>query len=161
MLRLEEEVCSRGNQKPTKSSLYSSKRPKSPPWKQASNPRSSTGSQGDVTFEPISNRFPIPNLRHRNICHRRMSLPLRFKLIFFVPASALAATKAAIFAAGAGRYPGLGGYTECFWQTKCESKHWQCWWARECRESASRDIMYWKRCSPEGYGGLENVGLLI
>ena len=46
-----------------------------------------------------------------------MSLPSRFKLVFFVPASALAVTKAAIFAAGAGRYPGPGGYTECCWQT--------------------------------------------
>jgi hypothetical protein len=39
----------------------------------------------------------------------------RFKLIFFVPPSALAACKAAIFAAGAGRYPGPGNYTECCW----------------------------------------------
>jgi hypothetical protein len=45
-----------------------------------------------------------------------MSLPSRFKLVFLVPTSALAATKAAIFAAGAGRYPGPGGYTECCWQ---------------------------------------------
>lgn len=46
-----------------------------------------------------------------------MSLPSRFKLVFFVPASALAATKSAIFAAGAGRFPGPGGYTEACWQT--------------------------------------------
>jgi len=39
----------------------------------------------------------------------------RFKLIFFVPPSALEACKAAIFAAGAGRYPGPGNYTECCW----------------------------------------------
>ncbi|KAF9701322.1 hypothetical protein EKO04_000625 [Ascochyta lentis] len=39
----------------------------------------------------------------------------KFKLVFFVPPSALSACKAAIFAAGAGRYPGSGGYTEvCF-----------------------------------------------
>ncbi|KAF2144522.1 uncharacterized protein K452DRAFT_295955 [Aplosporella prunicola CBS 121167] len=42
-----------------------------------------------------------------------MSLPARFKLVFFTPASALPAVKAAIFAAGAGRYPGPGNYTEC------------------------------------------------
>jgi len=42
-----------------------------------------------------------------------MSIPSRFKLIFFVPPSALEKCKAAIFAAGAGRYPGLGNYTEC------------------------------------------------
>ncbi|KAI9652460.1 MAG: hypothetical protein M1829_001644 [Trizodia sp. TS-e1964] len=36
----------------------------------------------------------------------------RFKLVFFVPPFALAACKAAIFAASAGRYP---GYTECCW----------------------------------------------
>ena len=46
-----------------------------------------------------------------------MSLPSRFKLVYFVPTSAPASTKAAIFAAGAGRYPGPGGYTECCWQT--------------------------------------------
>src|SRR5271155_5571868 len=39
----------------------------------------------------------------------------RFKLVFFVPPSALVACKAAIFAAGAGRYPGPGNYTECCW----------------------------------------------
>lgn len=39
----------------------------------------------------------------------------RFKLIFFVPPSALASCKSAIFAAGAGRYPGTGNYTECCW----------------------------------------------
>lgn len=39
----------------------------------------------------------------------------RFKLIFFVPPSDMAACKAAIFAAGAGRYPGPGNYTECCW----------------------------------------------
>ena len=37
----------------------------------------------------------------------------RFKLIFFVPPAFLSACKAAIFAAGAGRYPGSGNYTEC------------------------------------------------
>ncbi|CAD6442171.1 ee3bf2cd-7fa5-4b96-9a6b-da9676843350 [Sclerotinia trifoliorum] len=41
----------------------------------------------------------------------------RFKLIFFVPPSGLAACKTAIFAAGAGRYPGPGNYTECCWTT--------------------------------------------
>jgi hypothetical protein len=41
----------------------------------------------------------------------------RFKLIFYVPTSALAACKAAIFAVGAGSYPGPGNYTECCWVT--------------------------------------------
>ena len=41
----------------------------------------------------------------------------RFKLIFYVPPSALTACKTAIFAAGAGRYPGSGNYTECCWTT--------------------------------------------
>jgi hypothetical protein len=44
-----------------------------------------------------------------------VSAASRFKLIFFVPPSALAACKAAIFAAGAGNYPGSGNYTECCW----------------------------------------------
>lgn len=39
----------------------------------------------------------------------------RFKLVFFAPPATLARCKAAIFAAGAGRYPGPGGYTECCW----------------------------------------------
>jgi len=39
----------------------------------------------------------------------------RFKLVFFVPLSALEVCKAAVFAAGAGRYPGPGNYTECCW----------------------------------------------
>jgi hypothetical protein len=47
-----------------------------------------------------------------------VSAPLaRFKLIFMVPVSALEVCKAAIFAAGAGRYPGPGNYTECCWTT--------------------------------------------
>lgn len=44
-----------------------------------------------------------------------MSAAQYFKLVFFVPPSALAACKSAIFAAGAGRYPGAAGYTECCW----------------------------------------------
>lgn len=43
--------------------------------------------------------------------------PARFKLIFMVPLPALEACKAAIFTAGAGRYPGPGKYTECCWTT--------------------------------------------
>ncbi|KAF2267622.1 hypothetical protein CC78DRAFT_530717 [Lojkania enalia] len=42
----------------------------------------------------------------------------RFKLVFFVPQSALQACKTAIFGAGAGRYPGPGGYTECAFTSK-------------------------------------------
>ena len=37
----------------------------------------------------------------------------RFKLIFFVPPGNLEAVKNAIFAVGAGKYPGPGNYTEC------------------------------------------------
>ena len=32
-----------------------------------------------------------------------------------MPLAGLAACKAAVFAAGAGRYPGAGNYTECCW----------------------------------------------
>src|SRR5947199_7631513 len=42
---------------------------------------------------------------------------VRFKLVFMVPESSLNACKAAVFAAGAGRYPGPGNYTECCWTT--------------------------------------------
>ncbi|KAF7593063.1 hypothetical protein BBP40_012080 [Aspergillus hancockii] len=41
----------------------------------------------------------------------------RYRLVFFAPSSAVSACKAAIFAAGAGRYPGQGNYTECCWAT--------------------------------------------
>lgn len=44
-----------------------------------------------------------------------LSATTRFKLVFFVPESSLQACKSAIFAAGAGRYPGPGNYTECCW----------------------------------------------
>ncbi|KAG9192011.1 hypothetical protein G6011_10745 [Alternaria panax] len=37
----------------------------------------------------------------------------KFKLVFFVPPSAVDACKTAIFGAGAGRFPGPAGYTEC------------------------------------------------
>lgn len=47
-----------------------------------------------------------------------MSLPTRFKLVFFVPPAALSACKTAIFAAGAGTYPGKGGYTEVAFTSK-------------------------------------------
>ncbi|KAI1144524.1 GTP cyclohydrolase 1 type 2/Nif3 [Hypoxylon sp. FL0543] len=40
-----------------------------------------------------------------------------FTLIFYAPPAAVQACKAAIFAAGAGRYPGPGNYTECCWST--------------------------------------------
>lgn len=42
---------------------------------------------------------------------------VRYKLVFHVPLAALEACKSAIFAAGAGRYPGGGNYTECCFTT--------------------------------------------
>lgn len=42
-----------------------------------------------------------------------ISLLTRYKLIFFVPPQYLADIKAAVFATGAGSYPGPGRYTEC------------------------------------------------
>ena len=42
-------------------------------------------------------------------------MPTHFKLVFFVPPSALQVCKKAISSAGAGRYPGPGNYTECCW----------------------------------------------
>ncbi|KAI9163449.1 structural toxin protein RtxA [Paramyrothecium foliicola] len=41
----------------------------------------------------------------------------RFTLVFYAPPAAVDACKAAIFKAGAGRYPGPGNYTECCWTT--------------------------------------------
>ena len=46
-----------------------------------------------------------------------MALAMRYKLVFFCPPTALPAIKTAIFAAGAGRYPGPGNYTECMFTT--------------------------------------------
>ncbi|KAK1758955.1 GTP cyclohydrolase 1 type 2/Nif3 [Echria macrotheca] len=40
---------------------------------------------------------------------------VRYTLVFHTPLEAVETCKAAIFAAGAGRYPGPGGYTECCW----------------------------------------------
>lgn len=45
------------------------------------------------------------------------SATVRFSLVFYAPVSSVQACKAAIFKAGAGRYPGPGGYTECCWST--------------------------------------------
>ncbi|KAK3312324.1 GTP cyclohydrolase 1 type 2/Nif3 [Apodospora peruviana] len=43
---------------------------------------------------------------------------VRYKLVFHVPPGPAAEVcKSAIFAAGAGRYPGPGNYTECCWTT--------------------------------------------
>jgi hypothetical protein len=39
----------------------------------------------------------------------------RFQLVFFAPTAAVEACKDAIFAAGAGNYPGQGNYTEVCW----------------------------------------------
>lgn len=39
----------------------------------------------------------------------------KFTLVFYAPPAAVAACKSAIFSAGAGRYPGPGGYTEACW----------------------------------------------
>ncbi|RDA96306.1 hypothetical protein CP533_1599 [Ophiocordyceps camponoti-saundersi (nom. inval.)] len=45
-----------------------------------------------------------------------MASPLaRYTLVFYAPPAAVTACKAAIFRAGAGRYPGSGNYTECCW----------------------------------------------
>jgi hypothetical protein len=38
----------------------------------------------------------------------------KFRLVFFTPVHSLEACKAAVFTAGAGRYP-VGKYTECCW----------------------------------------------
>lgn len=42
----------------------------------------------------------------------------RFTFIFHAPVAAVEACKAAVFKAGAGRFPGPGSYTECCWSTK-------------------------------------------
>ena len=41
----------------------------------------------------------------------------RYKLVFFAPPVALSPIKEAIFATGAGSYPGQGSYTKCCFTT--------------------------------------------
>ncbi|KAH7153451.1 hypothetical protein EDB81DRAFT_791424 [Dactylonectria macrodidyma] len=41
----------------------------------------------------------------------------KFMLVFYVPHSGVDACKAAVFKAGAGRYPGSGQYSEACWST--------------------------------------------
>lgn len=41
----------------------------------------------------------------------------KYSLVFYVPPAAAPACKSAIFAAGAGCYPGPGNYTEVCWAT--------------------------------------------
>ena len=48
---------------------------------------------------------------------KALSTTARFTLVFFAPEPALKVCKTAIFAAGAGRHPGPGNYTECCWTT--------------------------------------------
>ncbi|KAK6533055.1 hypothetical protein TWF281_007215 [Arthrobotrys megalospora] len=65
-----------------------------------------------------STQFRYPTRRQSKISTTAImsSAPAqKYKLIYFVPVNALDDTKAAIFAAGAGRYPGPGNYTECAW----------------------------------------------
>lgn len=42
-----------------------------------------------------------------------MAAATRYKLVFFAPVEAMQKCKDAIFAVGAGRYPGPGDYTHC------------------------------------------------
>ncbi|KHN98714.1 structural toxin protein RtxA [Metarhizium album ARSEF 1941] len=46
-----------------------------------------------------------------------MASTARYALTFYAPPAAVQACKAAVFRAGAGRYPGPGSYTECCWST--------------------------------------------
>ncbi|KAH8171669.1 hypothetical protein LIA77_08436 [Sarocladium implicatum] len=43
--------------------------------------------------------------------------PTKYSLVFYAPSDAIPACKAAIFEAGAGKYPGPGGYTDVCWST--------------------------------------------
>lgn len=65
----------------------------------------------------IINKFRQSAADNRVVCRSMASAAStdRFKLIFFVPPTHLPQCKEAIFATGAGRYPGPGNYTEaCF-----------------------------------------------
>ncbi|PPJ59320.1 hypothetical protein CBER1_04219 [Cercospora berteroae] len=60
---------------------------------------------------------PLSNLRPFTRSMASSTALERYKLIFFAPPQDLPKIKEAIFAAGAGRYPGPGGYTECGFAT--------------------------------------------
>jgi hypothetical protein len=66
---------------------------------------------------PMLHRYTLYYHRRR-VRDRQMSVTQRFKLVFYVPPTALNACKTAIFTAGAGKYPGPGGYTECAFMSK-------------------------------------------
>ena len=66
----------------------------------------------------------------------------RFRLVFNVPLSALESCKSAIFAAGAGRYPGPGEYTECCWIVVGTGQFRP--------GGTSRDALCWRRRGKEG-----------
>ena len=40
---------------------------------------------------------------------------VKYKLVYYAPLEDVESVNSAIFQAGAGRYPGSGGYTECAW----------------------------------------------
>lgn len=56
--------------------------------------------------------------RHHHACSsppNEEKTPNKYSLVFYAPLYAVEESKAAIFASGAGRYPGKGDYTECCW----------------------------------------------
>jgi hypothetical protein len=61
-------------------------------------------------------RFQIHSI-DLEACDSKVGMAAKFMFVFRVPLPNLDAVKAAVFAAGAGRYPGPGNYTECAWQT--------------------------------------------
>ncbi|VTT79026.1 unnamed protein product [Fusarium fujikuroi] len=77
------------------------------------NPTPLIGSSPNILEpSPEENLFPGPGSSRNTMASLR-----RFSLVFYVPPASASACKTAIFKAGAGRYPGPGGYTECAWQT--------------------------------------------
>ena len=69
----------------------------------------------DITFFPKHLKFILTLAVYQSLFR---SLPImafpHFEFIFFVPPSHLSACKPAVFAAGAGRYPGPSGYRDCY-----------------------------------------------
>lgn len=82
-------------------------------------PTADTFCRSISTVVPVSNPNSLSRQLRTLSQTRKMasaSIPDRYKLIFFVPPSDLEACKEAIFATGAGSFPG-GKYTKCCFQT--------------------------------------------
>lgn len=70
-----------------------------------------------LTLAPKHKSQVHPTLPTYSRLKLQTTMAAKFKLVFFVPVNNAERVKDAVFATGAGSYPGPGQYTECCWQT--------------------------------------------